>query len=86
MALLLVVTWNVRRLSVRNEQEEAEKCGGEGEAGEMGDGVANWAEGRWGGSGLVGGGRGEGGGNVLKETSYSSFWYAILCSTNCFFH
>ena len=24
-----------------DEQEEAEKCGGEGEAGEMGDGVAN---------------------------------------------
>ena len=24
-----------------NEQEEAEKCGGEGEAGDMGDGVAN---------------------------------------------
>ena len=24
-----------------NEQKEAEKCGGEGEAGEMGDGVAN---------------------------------------------
>ena len=24
-----------------NEQEEAEKCGGEGEAGKMGDGVAN---------------------------------------------
>ena len=25
-----------------DKQEEAEKCGGEGEAGEMGDGVADW--------------------------------------------
>ena len=33
----------------------------------MGDGAANWAEGRWGGSGLVGGGRGEGGADSREE-------------------
>ena len=50
-----------------DEQEEAEKCGGEGEAGGMGDGVANWAEGRWGESGLVGGRRGKGGADPREE-------------------
>ena len=33
----------------------------------MGDGVANWAEGRWGRSGLIGGGRGEGGADPREE-------------------
>ena len=33
----------------------------------MGDGVADWAEGRWGGSGLVGGRRGEGGTDPREE-------------------
>ena len=43
MALLLVVTSNVRRLSVRetNRRRLIEKCGGKGEAGKMGDGIAD---------------------------------------------
>ena len=42
MALLLVVTWNVMRLSAREtNRRRPEKCGGKFEAGGMGDGVAN---------------------------------------------
>ena len=68
MALLLVVTWNVRRLSVRETNRRRLRSVAERVRQERWEMVLlTEPEGRWGGSGLVGGGRGEGGDDPREE-------------------